>query len=169
MPPVWHNGAIVAICASLLRALFALSHFIFLMSRTICSLYARSIRLSRELHANITQMSGRLDAPLPLPPSMPGQSLSGYVRENLSTFERLLQWGAKYAALLEILVAVGFRAPSYTALDSALCRARSKVLSAGKSAFPHSAQLGEAPSPSTPANSRISLRPTMQLRFEDLI
>lgn len=148
--------------------MFALSHLYFLVSRTISSVDASNIRVSGEIHANNMQMSGRLNAPLPLPPSMPGQSLSGYVRENLNTFERLLQWGTKYHALLEILTAVGFHAPSYTALDSALCRARRQVAPACKSAIAHSPQREEVPYPSS-GTTRVSLRPTTQLKAEDLI
>lgn len=63
----------------------------------------------------------------PLPSSVLCQSLSGYVREHLPTFQRLLRSGTRYEALLEALVVAGFEKPSYTALDSALYRARREV------------------------------------------
>lgn len=115
-------------------------------------------------------MSGSHHAPVPLPPSRLCQSLSGYVREHLGTFERLLQSGTKYEALLDALVVAGFENPSYTALDSALYRARRNPSTLGKSVPTQLQQPStKVPYPATGAAARIALRPTTDLKAEDLI
>lgn len=114
-------------------------------------------------------MSGSHHAPAPLPPSRLRQSLSGYVREHLGAVEHLLQSGMKYDSLLDALVAAGFENPSYTALDSALYRARRNTSIPATALFARRLQPDQAPYPLAAATTRIALKPTTELKPEDLI
>ena len=113
-------------------------------------------------------MSRTNPAGSPLPPSVLCQSLAGYVREHLATFERLLQSGTKYESLLQALVLAGFEQPSYTALDSALYRAR-RATTARKRLHDARAAPHRNDAPTASITSRVSLSPTADLKAEDLI
>lgn len=114
-------------------------------------------------------MSRRTTTPSPLPPWVLCQSLSGYVREHLATFERLLKSGARYESLLEALVVAGFENPSYTALDSALYRARRQSAKSSRRPALQGSVVLKVAATSARQTSRVTLSPTAELKAEDLI
>ena len=90
-----------------------------------------------------------------LPPPRFGQSLSGYVREHLHEFERLLYAGVGYAALLKGLKTAGMPAPTYDGLDAALYRARRRLIHARQGA-PAQGASGDPLTASTPSGASLT-------------